>query len=329
MFAADADRRDTARLAIGCILAGVVLISVNDMLIKALSGDYPLHQIVFIRSIIGITITLTILQWEGGLAKLYTATPFLHLLRGLLIVAANMLYYAAIVVMPLADATAIFYVAPLLITLLSVPFLGEQVGPRRLGACAVGFLGVVVMMRPWESGAADGVNRWLLLLPVGSALAYASMQILTRRLGVSAPASAMAAYIQGSFIGVSLLFFLIAGDGRLAEGLKSPSLIFLLRAWIVPPTEDLWLFLLLGLTAGGIGYCLSQAYRSAEAAVVAPFEYVLLPLAIFWGWSVFGEVPGPTVVIGIALIAGAGVYVFVREGVRGRQVATGRPTRRP
>ncbi|MEM7499828.1 MAG: DMT family transporter [Pseudomonadota bacterium] len=319
-----------ARFAIGCMLVAAFCISVNDMVIKALSGDYPLHQLVFMRSLIALPFSLTFLRFEGGLAALRTATPLLHLARGLLIVLANMLFYAAVVVLPLAEATALFFIAPLVITLLAIPLLGEPVGPRRLAAVAIGFLGVVVMMRPWESFAAgDGPSRWLLLLPMGAALAYAGMQILTRRLGVSAPAAAMAIYIQTTFLTVSTLFYLIAGDGRFAENVESESLVFLLRPWVVPERADLALIAGLGLCAGFIGYTLSQAYRSAPAATVAPFEYSILPLSIFWGFAVFGEVPGPTILFGIALIAGAGLYVFMREGKRGRALAAARPTRRP
>ncbi|MEL6768037.1 MAG: DMT family transporter [Pseudomonadota bacterium] len=321
-----------ARFAIGCMLLGAFCISINDMLIKALSGDYPLHQIVFFRSLLALPFTFTFLQFEGGLRRLRTRTPLLHLTRGLLVVLANMLFYAAVVVMPLAEATALFFIAPLVITLLAIPLLGEPVGPRRLSAVAVGFLGVLVMMRPWEgfgTAGPEGVNRWFLLLPLGSAVAYAGMQILTRRLGVHAPAAAMAIYIQSTFLCVSILFGVIAGDGRFAEGVENESLRFLLRPWIIPEQGDLALIGGLGVAAGFIGYTLSQAYRSAPAATVAPFEYVLVPLSLFWGFAIFGELPGTAATIGSALITGAGLYVFMREGKRGRALATARPTRRP
>ena len=110
---------------IGFVLLGVMAISVNDMLIKQLSGGYPLHQMVFLRSAIGILFSLILVQWEGGWQILKTRTPGLHLLRGLLVVVSNLTYFAALAVMPLANATALFFVAPLMITLLSIPLLGE------------------------------------------------------------------------------------------------------------------------------------------------------------------------------------------------------------
>lgn len=313
------------------ILFGMLCISVNDMLIKELSGGYPLHQMVFVRSAIGICFTLVFLRLEGGWRLLKTRRPGLHLIRALLVVCANMTFFAALAVLPLGTATALFFVAPLCITLLSIPVLGEAVGPRRIAAVIVGFGGVLVMLLgPGESEAeaGGGYARGLLLLPVVAAMAYAGMQILTRKLGMASSASAMAIYIQGTFLIVSTGFFVVAGDGRLAEGLQSESLVFLLRAWVMPPAEDLWLFGILGLMSAGIGYSLSAAYRLGDAATIAPFEYVALPLAIFWGWAVFGEVPGPRIMVGIVLIAGAGLYVFLRERQRNLPLRGKRPVRR-
>ena len=314
--------------AISFILVGMIFISLNDVLIKQLSGDYPLHQMVFVRSAIGIMASLVFVQMEGGMGILRTKTPFLHLLRGLLVVGANMAYFTALAVMPLADATALFFVAPLFITLLSIPLLGEKVGIRRLSAVGVGFLGVLIMVRPGSDIAAS-VSTWLvLLLPVIGALCYALMQILTRRLGLTTKASALAIYIQTTFLMVSAGFWIVAGDGRFAEGVEDPSLIFLLRAWVWPAPGDEWLFGALGLTSAAIGYCLSRAYKSADAATVAPFEYVALPLAIAWGWGLWSEMPGPETFAGIALIVSAGLYVFLREKVKNTRVAARRPMRR-
>ena len=315
-------------LGIFFITLGMGCISINDMLIKQLSGDYPLHQMVFVRSAIGIMFSLVILQFEGGFRLLRTNRVWLHLLRGLCIVAANMAFFAALAVIPLADATALFFVAPLFITILSIPFLGEKVGARRLGAVVVGFLGVLIMLRPGATDTGPAPDRAILLLPIFAAFAYACMQILTRRLAVASKASAMAIYIQGVFIVVSLLFWAVAGDGRYVQGVENESAIFLLRAWVWPAREDLAVFLVLGLMSAVIGYSLSQAYRQADAATIAPFEYVALPLSIFWGWTVFGDLPDLWVLSGITLIAASGLYVFARESRRARSVASGRPMRR-
>ncbi len=313
------------RLGIALICLGMMVITVNDAIVKALSDRYPLHEIVFVRAIVALLFTLAVLRFEGGLRALRTGRPAAHIARGLCMVAANLAFFGAIAAIPLADATALFFVAPLLITLLSIPFLGEKVGVRRFSAVLVGFAGVLVMLRPGTGALEHAPDRWTLLLPMAAALAYAAMQILTRKLRASAPASAMAAYIQGMFIAVSLGFFAVAGDGRFAEGLENRTWLFLLRAWIWPTPEHWLLFVLLGGLSGFIAYSLTQAYRLAGAATLAPFEYVALPSAIMVGWIAFDHLPDHWVLLGCALIAGSGIYVYWRE----KQLAEKGARRRP
>ena len=321
-------RVNQPQLAVAFIITGMAFLSLQDMLIKQLSGAYPLHQVIFARSIIAIIFSFALVKWEGGLSILKTDQPGQHLLRALLVVVANMSYFAALAVMPLAEATALFFVAPLFITLLSVPFLGESVGPRRLAAVIVGFAGVLLMLWPglMENGAETATG--VALLPILAALAYALMQILTRRLGVTAKASAMAVYIQTTFIFVGLVFWLAAGHGRYADGFESDSMKFLLRAWQWPEGDDIYLFAGCGLASAVIGYCLSQAYRIADAGVVAPFEYVALPLAVMWGWVIWEDLPDAGSTGGMLLIVGSGLFVFLREKQRGRPVSSKRPMRR-
>ncbi len=311
-------------LGIAFILVGVVAISVNDMLIKFLSGGYPLHQMVFTRSIIGIAFGLILVQLEGGLQILRADRPMLHLLRCVMIVIANMTFFAALAVLPLAEATALFFVSPLIITLLSVPLLGEKVGPLRMGAVVVGFIGVIIMTRPWVGQDGRAVSMLIYLLPILAAVTYAVNQVLTRMLGVASKASALAVYIQATFIVVSLGFWAVAGDGRYADGLSNESLVFLLRAWVWPEGRDVWLFLGLGVNSAIVGYALAQAYRSADAAVIAPFEYAGLPLAIFWGWLIWADLPDAVTLMGIALILGAGLFVFLREHQKKRRILRGK-----
>jgi len=309
------------------ILCGVFAISINDMLIKALSGGYPLHELVFVRSALGIVFSIALIQMEGGWHILKTRQPVLHMTRGLLIVVANMSFFAALAALPLAEATALFFAAPLFITLLSIPILKEKVGIVRLSAVCVGFIGVLIMQRPWVDAGTLATSRLVLLLPVLAAVTYALNQILTRKLGAETKASAMSVYIHATFIVVSLGFFVIAGDGRFADGTENASVQFLLRAWIWPAPEDRWALLGMGVNAAIIGYCLSQAYRLADAATIAPFEYMGLLLAVFWGWVIFHELPSWEVWAGMSLILGAGLFVFLRERQKARVIARA-PVRR-
>jgi S-adenosylmethionine uptake transporter len=271
---------------------------------------------VFVRSSIGIVFSLAVVQFEGGWQILRTDRPFLHLLRGMTVVVSNLTFFAGLAVMPLADATALFFVAPLFITLLAIPFLGEKVGVRRLGAVLVGFLGVIIMVRPGSAGLADRPSILILMSPIVAAFAYACLQIMTRKLSVSSKSSAMAAYVQATFIIVSLGFWLVAGDGRYAQGQDNEVVIFLLRAWVWPADADWPLFILLGLMSAIIGYTLTAAYKSAQAATIAPFEYIAMPMAIFWGWLIFGTLPDIWVWCGVLLIATSGLYIFLRERIK-------------
>jgi S-adenosylmethionine uptake transporter len=186
--------------AILFILLGVLCGSLNDLGIKLLSGEYPLHQMIFVRSIVGVLVSLVFLHLEGGLALLRTKRPGLHLVRTALVVFSNMTFFAALAVMPLGAATALFFVPPLFITLLAIPILGEPIGRHRIAAVLIGLLGVGVMMAPGVDWG--GIGRINLLLPVAAAMFYAGMQVLTRKLGAYTAASAMALYIQLTFLTV-------------------------------------------------------------------------------------------------------------------------------
>ena len=302
-----------------CVILGMVALSFQDSLIKKMSGDYPLHEIILGRACVAILLTAFFAHLEGGLALLRTRRLAPHLARGILLVLSNVCYFLAIAALPLAEAAGIFFVAPLFITMLSVPFLGERVGPWRWAAVFMGLAGVVVMLRP-----DDGLLEIAALLPVGAALTYAFMQILTRRLGVTERASTLAFYVQLCFIVASATFGLIAGDGRFA-GSGHPSLEFLLRAWTWPSGIDALLIVSCGFLIGTAAYLLSQAYRIAEANLLAPFEYTALPLAVLWGVLWWGDWPDATAFLGIALILGSGLFVFYRETLRGHLIATRQP----
>ena len=308
-----ADISAPRRLALVGILSAVggsLVFSVNDVAIKFLSGSYALHEVVLIRSAVGLMVMLCcILPFHGGLPALRTQRLATHLLRALCVVASNLFYFLGLAAMPLADAVAVFFVAPLLITALSVPLLGEQVGPRRWFAVGLGLVGVIVMLRP---GA--GTFHRAALLPLVSAFCYACMHMLTRRMGMAEKAVTMAFYVQLSFICVCLLMGLVVGDGHLSQQ-SDPSLAFLFRGWSWPHRGDWPILIASGTASATGGFLIAQAYRICEAGLVAPFEYAAMPMAIFWGATVFGTWPDTTAWVGIALICGGGLYMFWREAV--------------
>ncbi|MCP4329807.1 MAG: DMT family transporter [Alphaproteobacteria bacterium] len=302
-----------------CVLVATIVLSLQDSIIKFLSPSFPLHEIVLWRATIAIGLTVVFAYFEGGIHVLKTRRLGLHLLRGFLLVIANLTFFLGLAAIPLAEAVAIFFVAPLFITALSVPILGEHVGIKRWLAVVTGLVGVIIIVRP-----ADDVFEFATLLPVAAALAYAAMQMTTRRLGVTDRASTLSFYIQICFFTASIAIGLVVGDGRYASG-GHASVEFLLRAWSWPDTGHFLLLSLNGLLIAIGAYMLSQAYRIAEANVIAPFEYVALPMAIFWGFMIWGDLPDGWAFVGISLIIGSGLFVFYREARKGRTIAAARP----
>lgn len=302
------DLERKARLAILCVVGGAFALTLQDALIKLLSETLPLHEITLLRSVIAIFITLLFLKFEGGLYLLKTKYPLLHLWRGLLLIIANSCFFFGVAGMPLAEATAVFFIAPLFITALSRPLLGERIGGRRWIAVGIGMFGMFLMLRP-EHDTFDFVT----LFPIGAALSYALLQILTRRLGATDRASSMALYTHVIFAFVSLLVGLIIGDGRFS-GFNHPSIEFLLRSWSVPSRIELLILLICGVSIAFGIYLFFQAYRVAQPSLVAPLEYSALPLSLFWGFVLWGDWPDMVSMLGIFLILGSGILVFYNEG---------------
>lgn len=285
-----------------------VFFSATDVIIKFLSDTYALHQILLVRSALGI-IGIVAILWvtQNSVQKLKTHHLPRHLIRGLSYVIANMLFFMGLVAMPLADAVAIFFISPSIIALFSIVFLKEHVSIHRWLAIALGFIGVIVMVKP---GSDQFVTASL--FPLGSAVFYALLHTLTRTMRATESASTMTFYIQLCFVIMSVFMWLVAGEGQYQDA-SNPSLNFLLRPWEQVDLSDLYLLITLGLVSTLAGYLISQAYRSAESALVAPFEYIALPLAMVWGIVVFGEWPSLTTLIGSGFILASAFYTLYQE----------------
>ena len=307
-------------LGISCIILAHVFFTTQDMTIKFINGDYALYQVMLIRSIVAMLFTLLIfVPIDGGFKYLRTQRLGLHLLRGFGMVIANLCFFTALITMPLAEVVAIFFIAPLLITALSEFLIGEKVGLRSWIAVLVGLLGGMIILRP-----GFGLFNPASILPLVAALAYALVQIMTRKIGKNEKASTMAFYIQLNFVAVSGLMGLIFGDGHLADP-SQPTLNYLFRPWTVPSWGDGLIIIVIGLINGLAAYFISQAYRISKAGIVAPFEYVALPCSIFWSITVFGDWPDTVSWLGIVLIAGAGLFIAYSETVQGRKNDLYRP----
>lgn len=300
-------------LGIGSAIAAAMCFAANDVIIKFLSGDYALHQVVLVRSVVGLAVVLGLfVPLAGGWGALRTRRLGLHLLRGSFVLASNLMYFAALSVMPLAEAMAVFFVAPLLMAALSVPILREYVGPRRWAAIAVGLVGVALVIKPGASAFQPAA-----LLVLGAAGCYAMVSIMARRIGRTESALTLAFYVQLMFIGTSALVGLVAGDGGFATSGGGP-VDFLLRAWVWPAPVDWGLMALAGAVNGLAGYLIATAYRSCDVGLIAPFEYAALPIGVALGYVIFAELPDAVAWLGIALIICAGLYMAWRETRKGK-----------
>jgi|TARA_B110000881_G_C18548761_1_gene502791 drug/metabolite transporter (DMT)-like permease len=299
------------------IVIAHVLFTTSDMGIKMISGDYALHQIILTRSSVAILFTLLVfVPLEGGIKNLLTKQLTLHILRGFGIGIANLCFFSSLISLPLGEAMAIFFIAPVLISLLSVFILKEKGHLERWLAVLVGLIGVLLILRP----SFEAFNP-ATILPLIAAFSYAMVQIITCKLGEKEKASTMAFFVQLNLIVFSAVFGLFFGDGTLANP-SQPIINFIFRVWILPSWIDGLIMCGLGLL-NGIGiYFVSQAYRNSRAIVIAPFEFVAIPLAIFWSIIIFGDWPDIVSWLGILLIAGAGLFMIFHENSKNRKNET-------
>ena len=314
--APDAPLRGMALLTLGvCIFVS------QDVIIKELSGGYPVHEMLWIRCITGLPFVL-LLAWRQGNPAAFRFHR-IAVLRGLLHFISFTCYYLALAVLPLAEVVTLYYANPLFITALSVPLLHEKVGPRRWMAVLVGFCGVVVVMRP-DVAAVDPA----MLFALAAAFFYACSMLVTRAGGGRVPSTGFAIHSMVMLFILSSVAGLLVGDGRfLGDG--QGMFAFLLRPWLMPSGWDALLLCAIGPISAAGFILLAEAYRIAPVSIVTPFEFTSLPVAVLFGFLFFGDFPEAATWIGLAMIVGAGLYIVHREAVQGRKVVRGWPPMRP
>ena len=285
------------------VAAGVSVFTIQDVIVKTLSSVYPVHEIVVIRSLVAFPILLWVTYAEQrGHVKMHRG--LLHAVRGFVLYVSYTCYYLGIARMPLADVIALTFTVPLFVTALGVVWLGERVRTRRWVALGAGFVGVLVILRPGL-----GLFDASALLPIGSAIAYATSAVMARRLGSTESGGAMALTATGAYIVGGALTAALLADIAPPPGAQE-SIRFLLNPWIWPSTLDLALMALCGCIAAFGFFCLSQGYRLSEAYRAAPCEYAALPWGVLWGYLFFGNTPDVVMILGALIIMGAGLYTL-------------------
>lgn len=273
----------------------VALMPVMNTIAKSLAAEYPLQQIVWARFTGHFLIMAMLFLPQRGWRVFVTTRPLVQLARSLTMFTSNGCYIVALSTVSLATASSVSFTAPLIVTALSVPLLGEQVGPRRWAAVLVGFAGALIIIRP--DGASMATGELLVLV---SATSFALYQILTRKLvSVDAP---------------DTLILYTALAGTIVTSAAMPFYFEIPREWL-----DTLAFILLGGIGGGIQYLVIKALQYAAAAITAPFIYGQLIGATILGYIFFGDFPDSWTWVGAAIIVASGVYVAYRERVRAQQ----------
>ena len=276
-------------IGIALMLGAMAVLPFLDVVAKTLGNQgMPILQIVWARMAFGALLTLPFTLRHGGTAAIRPDRPAYHTLRAALLVAATFLFFSALKYLPIADALAIFFVQPLILTAISPFVLGEKVGPRRWAAVAVGFVGTLIIIRPGFTELNPGS-----FLALGAGAALAIYFAMTRRISGSAPA--MVTTFHTSLMGTIL------------------TTLAVLPLW-EPPTATQWgLLFLIGLIATVGHYLIVRAYDHAEASLLAPLAYTEMVMATFAGWWFFGDFPDGWTFVGVAILIACATYISVRE----------------
>ncbi len=278
-----------------CVTGGIFCLTLSDSLAKWLGEFYAPIQLLFVRGAVAGAVLFVVLMALSGRRGLRTQHLGVHAFRGAVNVASACCFYLSLTLMPLAETTAIAFAAPLIVTALSVAFLGERVDAKAWACVVVGFMGVLLVARPGTGGFQTAA-----ILPLMTALGYAVMMVSARRIG-------------GQETMLTTMFYIAVGQAVVSAGLQP---------WFWQPLQGEHALGLAGIalfSTLGLGF-ITQGFRIAPASVVAPFDYTGLIWATALGWMIWGETPDAWTVSGAILIAGSGVAI-ARRGAGRRPLA--------
>ncbi len=282
---------DRPLLGIALMMGFCVLAPLADALAKVVGGTVPILELILIRFLCQALLMPPVMA-TGGLKPLPRKTILRIILRTVLHIIGIGCMFTGLKYLPLADAVAIAFVMPFIMLLLGKVFLGEEVGPRRLIACAIGFIGTLLVLQP-----AFADTGWPALLPLCVAVVFALFMLVTRQIAKEVDAVPLQAI-----------------SGVIA-------VILLLPVWVYlgapsPFRFDgttLWLLVAIGVLGTGGHLLMTWALRFAHAASLAPMQYMEIPVATLFVYLIFSDLPGPMASLGIALTIAAGVYIILRE----------------
>ncbi len=285
----------------------MLIFSLQDIAVKWIGGEYPVLEIVVFRSLIALPCTFFFLRCEGIRGLPTTQQSGLEYIRGLFLFLSFTTYMMGLAALPLADIAAIRNSGPLMITLLSVVWLGEKVDLRRWIALVIGFVGVLFIVKP--GSATFNLGSVFALM---ATIFYALNVILTRKLQTTDSSATMAYYSSLVYLAISFILApLVSIVGEISGA--HPSIAFLFHQWSMPNLLDLAIMAGLGLVWAGGMYFVARAYSLAPASVIAPVEYAPLLINIIWGFFLWREIPTLMTLAGASLTVLSGIYILYRE----------------
>jgi drug/metabolite transporter (DMT)-like permease len=283
--------REEIRRGILYMIASVLVFATANAMVKYAEAVYPATQVVFFRCAFSLVPCLVLIATHGGFKVLRTRRLPEHIGRGVMQFLSTIAIFIAFHLMPLADVAAITFSSPLFVTVLSIPALGEKVGPHRWAAVLLGFVGVLIMARPGAGSMSYGA-----LLALANAALGASITIAMRRMTLTEPSTTLVSY-----------------QAIVTTALSVLALPF---GWVTPDLFGALNLMAIGICSGVGQFLWTQAFRFAPAAVCAPFNYTSIIWAMGFGFFIWGDVPTPMLVLGAAVVASSGLYILYRETIR-------------
>lgn len=280
--------------AILFVLAASLIFAISDAGAKLVVGRLPPLEIHWIRSIVVLVLTLPVFLWRKGPRVFRTRHPVLQATRGAAIMGASLLFLSGLIHLPVADASAINFVWPLLVTVFSVILLKEKVGVRRALATIAGFVGMLVIIRP-----GSGAFHWAAVFPLGAAVVWAFGSVLTRMM--SADDAAETTIIWSAFVALAI------------------GTVCMPFVYVRPTLAELGIVVLIGIGSAIAHAMVVFAYARAQASALAPYSYTQLVWAALAGFLFFGTLPDAWTITGAAIITASGIYTVHRERVRRRE----------
>ncbi len=279
--------RNAVVAGIGLMLGGIFMFALNDALGKWLVATYSVGQLLLLRSIAALIVLVPLIAREGISAFAAAPRPFVQLLRVLFATFEVACFYWALFYLPLADVMSFYLAGPIWVTAMSPMLLGERVGWRRWSAVLVGFIGVLIALKPTGAGLSPAA-----LVALAGSFSFSLLMMCTRLVRGTSDVVLITTQTVGALIfGVVVAPF----------------------TWVTPSTADLGLLTLLGVTAMIAHMWVNRSLKLAPASVVVPYQYTTIVWAVLLGYLIFYDVPSAPMLIGVSIIIAAGIYIFLRE----------------